>query len=83
MAALADVKIIDRFIHFFAITQVVLAHIVAWLDKVLVDGLITLLTSITSKLGAFSRSFQTGKVHGYFIFALMATIILLIWIIIQ
>lgn len=83
IAALADVKIIDRFIHVFAISQVVLAHIIAWLDKVLVDGLITLLTAITSKLGAFSRSFQTGRIHGYFIFAIMATIILLIWIIIQ
>ena len=78
----ADHKIVDGLIHFFAKFNVVLAHIVAWLDRVLVDGMISLTVTLAVRLGSLIRGFQSGKVQGYFIFALIASIILLVWIII-
>lgn len=80
--SLADYKIVDGIIHFFAKLNVVMAHIIAWLDRVLVDGVISFSVALAVRLGAFVRGFQSGKVQSYFIFALMASIILLVWIII-
>lgn len=75
-----DTKIIDRFIHFVAISGVVIGHIIAWFDKFIIDGTVNLSASVAGRTGGFIRSLQTGKIHGYFIFALFSIILLIVWI---
>jgi NADH-quinone oxidoreductase subunit L len=79
----ADKKIIDGFIHFIAIFHVVLAHVIAWFDRIFVDGLVHLIVMVVKRGGVISRSIQTGKVQAYYVFALLVTIILILWISIQ
>ncbi|MBX9852332.1 MAG: NADH-quinone oxidoreductase subunit L [Cytophagaceae bacterium] len=83
LLAFTDTKIIDGALHFLAISHVVFAHIIAWFDRVFVDGTVNLCVWIAGKTGGLARSFQTGRIQGYFIFALIALLSLLIWIIIQ
>jgi NADH-quinone oxidoreductase subunit L len=77
-----DRKIIDGFIHFFAISGVAFAHIIAWFDRVFVDGIVHFTAWIASKAGGMVRSLQVGRVQSYFITALFIILILIIWIII-
>lgn len=78
----SDRKVIDGIIHVTAILNVVLAHVLAWLDRYLVDGIVHLTMEIATRLGNLFRSIQSGKIQGYFIFALLASLLLILWIII-
>jgi len=77
-----DLKIVDGFIHFVSIVNVVAAYIIAWLDKAVLDGAVNLIAGIMGRLGNILKSIQNGKIQAYYIFALFMAIILLVWIII-
>jgi NADH-quinone oxidoreductase subunit L len=77
-----DEKIIDGAIHVFAVANVVLAHIIGWFDRNIVDGLISFSVLVSAKTGAMSRSLQMGKVQSYFSITLIALILFIIWLIV-
>jgi NADH-quinone oxidoreductase subunit L len=77
-----DLKIVDGFIHFVSIVNVVAALVIAWLDKAILDGIVNLIARIAGRLGTILKSIQNGKIQAYYIFALFMAIILLVWIII-
>lgn len=74
-----DKKVIDRLVELAAVFQVVLAHILAWLDKVLVDGIVHLVVYLSGRLGKLGSSIQNGKVQRYYIFSLLAFLLWLWW----
>lgn len=74
-----DRKIIDGFIHVSAYGHVTLAHVIGWIDKTLVDGLVRFFAGFVRWIGGVARSYQTGKVQDYILYAIMALIIFLIW----
>lgn len=74
-----DRKWIDGFIHFSAYAQITVAHIIAWVDRTVVDGFVTCITKIASWVGALARSFQGGKIQLYIFWSIFAIIIFLIW----
>ncbi|GAB4129636.1 MAG: hypothetical protein OHK0045_05030 [Raineya sp.] len=59
-------KLLDN----IARTQVVLAHIIAWLDKTLVDGFIHLLIYVANTSGQVFRTLQGKNIQGYFSFVI-------------
>jgi NADH-quinone oxidoreductase subunit L len=75
-----DKKWIDGLIHQLVYVQVTLAHVVAWFDVTVVDGLVNALSSAARLVGAVARLFQGGKVQLYIFWAILAIIIFLIWI---
>ncbi len=75
-----DQRIIDRCVNLVGIIHVVIAHVLSWCDRVLVDGSINLLAYLAGQLGRFTRSFQNGKVQAYFLFALLGLVFVAIWI---
>ncbi|MDQ3395895.1 MAG: NADH-quinone oxidoreductase subunit L, partial [Bacteroidota bacterium] len=77
-----DKKVIDKFIEYIGIINVVLAHLIVWFDKAIVDGIINLGVFLSGKVGGFTRSFQQGSVQAYLIYSLIGAIILIAWIII-
>lgn len=74
-----DRKVIDVVLHGLAYGHVIIAHVIGWLDKFVVDGLIDMITWFVRLLGNFAKSFQSGKVQGYVFWALLAMIIFIIW----
>lgn len=79
---IADRKWIDGVLHFAAYTQVSIAHVVAWFDTYFIDGFVNALAWLTGKAGAFTRSFQGGKIQLYIFWAVLGLIIFLFFMLI-
>jgi len=75
-----DRKIIDPFLDGLAVTNVVLAHIISWIDKNLVDGLVNSLAKITRVVAKLFSKLQSGQVQSYYIWAFLIFMGLLLWI---
>lgn len=78
VTAFIDHKI-DRVIHGGAYAQVTLAHITAWLDSFILDGIVNGMAGLSRWLGSVTRSFQGGKIQVYIFWSLLSIIIFLIW----
>jgi NADH-quinone oxidoreductase subunit L len=77
--AIIDKRWIDGFIHATAYGQVIIAHVTGWIDRALVDGTVNGLAGMAKGVGAFTRSFQDGKVQLYIFWSVFTIIIFLIW----
>jgi NADH-quinone oxidoreductase subunit L len=77
-----DSKVIDRAIHIFATGNVVLAHLIGWFDRTIVDGLVNFSVFIAGRTGGITRSLQLGKIQAYFSITLIALILFIIWLIV-
>lgn len=75
----ADLKWIDGVLHAGVYAQVTFAHAVAWFDKYIVNGGVHNVARLAGGLGAFTRSFQGGKIQLYIFWTTLAIIIFLIW----
>lgn len=80
LSAKADLKIIDRLIHAIAITTVVAAHIIAWFDKWVIDGIVNFMAMLAKLVGNITSLAQKGKIQTYFIFTIIAVILLLLFL---
>lgn len=78
---ITDQKVIDGILHSFVITQVIIAHIAAFVDKYLVDGVIHLLSYISGKVGGITRTWQTGGIQSYVFYMIAAILVFLVFII--
>ncbi|KOY87076.1 hypothetical protein AD998_13825 [bacterium 336/3] len=74
-------KKIDSFINFIPKLKVVLAHIIAWIDKIIVDGLIHFILWIGKFLGGILRETQGKYIQAYFGFTILAVLALLFFVI--
>jgi NADH-quinone oxidoreductase subunit L len=74
-----DLRWIDRTLHLFAYGQVILAHFSAWVDRVIVDGLVETIAGSARLTGSFARSFQGGNVQLYVFWAVFGIIIFIFW----
>jgi NADH-quinone oxidoreductase subunit L len=78
-ADFTDRKIINGAIHASAYGHVTLAHVTGWVDKIIIDGSVRFLAGLVRWLGGVARSYQTGKIQDYIVYAILALIIFLIW----
>jgi len=81
LLTLFDKKYIDGLVHGTAYIQVTLAHVVAWLDRVMVDGTVNNIARLAGGIGVFTRSFQGGKIQLYIFWAGLGLILLTLFLI--
>jgi NADH-quinone oxidoreductase subunit L len=79
MTEQTDRKWIDGILHTGAYTQLILAHVTGWFDRVIIDGTVDGVAGMARGIGAFTRSFQGGKIQLYIFWAIFAIIIFIIW----
>ena len=72
-------RLIDRGIHAMVYTQVIFAHVIAWIDRVFVDGAVNGTARLTGFGGKITRSFQSGNIQLYIFWSVFAIIIFIIW----
>jgi NADH-quinone oxidoreductase subunit L len=72
-------KAIDRSIHGLVYGQVIFAHVVAWVDRVFVDGTVNATARLTGFGGKITRSFHGGNIQLYIFWSVLAIIIFIIW----
>ncbi len=76
-----DTRLIDGVLHLLAFGGVIAGHIVAWIDRVLVDGLVRSSAGLIQFSGSLVRSVQTGRIQTYLIVSLLALVGLLYWLV--
>lgn len=76
-----DHRLINPVIHFIAYVQVAWALFTGWIDKFVVDGIITAITEIIIVSGDSLRLFTRGKIQSYILWAFLMLVIFIIWII--
>lgn len=76
-----DRKYIDGFLHGVTYAQVTFAHVTGWFDRAFVDGTVNGVARIAGYLGAFTRSFQGGRIQLYIFWAGLGLVLLTLFII--
>ncbi|GAB3913439.1 NADH-quinone oxidoreductase subunit L [Larkinella knui] len=76
-----DHSVIDRLVDLVAIGNVVLAHMISWIDRTLVDGLVNGASWLAHRLGNLTRSVQNGRVQSYIASAVVG-LLLILWFLI-
>jgi NADH-quinone oxidoreductase subunit L len=74
-----DSRVIDRALHAIAYIHVTGAHIVGWIDKYVVDGIVHFAAALVRFTGSVAKSFQSGKIQLYIFWSVLAMIIFIIW----
>lgn len=75
-----DTRVIDGFLHVTATVGVIAAHIIAWIDRGVVDGLVRGAARTIAVLGQLTRSLQTGRIQTYIIVSLLVLVGVLYWL---
>ncbi|WP_299454317.1 NADH-quinone oxidoreductase subunit L [uncultured Microscilla sp.] len=78
-----DKKVVDGVVNFAAKFYVVLAHIIAWIDKAIVDGFVHLLAYLAKFTGRISRSFQNGHIQSYYLWVVISLIALMLFLLVN
>lgn len=76
-----DRRYIDGILHGAAYAQVTLAHIIGWFDRTFIDGTVNGVARVAGSLGAFTRSFQGGKIQLYIFWAGLGIVLLTLFLI--
>lgn len=77
-----DRQVVDALVNLLGTSQVVLAHLIAWVDRYLVDGIVHFLAWLVNFTGWIVRPVQQGKIQTYFILSLLIFIAFLYWLVI-
>ncbi len=75
----ADTKWIDGVVHGIAYAHTITSHVVGWIDRTLVDGVVDGIGNTVRFIGFLARRFQRGGVQLYVFWALLTIIIFIIW----
>lgn len=75
-----DKRVIDRTIHAVTYAQVALAHLIGWVDNVVIDGAVNTTGRLAKLTGAVARSFSAGKIQVYIFWSVFALVIFLFWV---
>jgi len=76
-----DQKYIDYSLNTFGKIVVILAKIIGWLDRQVVDGIINLIAWLAGIIGKAGRLLQNGKIQSYYIFSVLGLVFLVMYII--
>lgn len=73
-----DRNLVDAFVVRFGQLQVVIAHVLKWFDRHIVDGIVHMLTLIVGRIGKLGRSMQTGNVQSQVLLSFLFLILLIL-----
>lgn len=74
-------RVIDRAIDRFAVLNVIIAHLIGWIDRMLVDGFVNFSVFFAGRIGVMTKSLQGGKVQSYILLAIFGIVVMIFWII--
>jgi NADH-quinone oxidoreductase subunit L len=74
-----DRRVIDRFLDLLGIVVVVLSHVLHWIDRTFVDGVLHAGVWVAGRAGQANRSLQGGQVQQYLLVMLVGLLAVLLW----
>lgn len=75
-----DAKVIDAAINGIGRIYVIFSHLVAWFDKVFIDGMVRMTAYTTGGIGVLTKGMQGGKIQTYIIWAFLGLIVIFAFI---
>ena len=75
-----DVRVLDRIVVKLTKLQVIIAHLSAWIDRHIVDGIVEGIASFSQALGARVRTWQSAQVQKYWIWVVITLIFILLYL---
>ncbi|MDB4835259.1 NADH-quinone oxidoreductase subunit L [Cyclobacteriaceae bacterium] len=78
IAKYIDLKILSPIIDLFGYINVIFAHIIRFIDKYIIDGLVMLVVHFTGRVGRFSKSLQIGATQEFITVALVGFVSLIV-----
>ncbi|WP_025763022.1 NADH-quinone oxidoreductase subunit L [Dyadobacter tibetensis] len=78
--AVLERYLIDAFVNLIAQTTVVSGHLLAWVDRNIVDGVVAAIVGSAKSLGKGVRSLQNGRIQSYFLVTAAGMLLLFIWL---
>lgn len=76
-----DKRAIDYTLDYGSKWLVVLSKIIAWFDRLFVDGTVLLIGTLAKFFGRFGRGIQNGKVQSYYAYSLFGFILIILYIV--
>ncbi len=76
-----DRFLVDALVNAAGSLLVKISQITGWADRVLVDGVVRLVTKTAKTTGSFVRTLQNGKVQSYYLVTFISLIVLVIWLV--
>ncbi|MEY3646984.1 MAG: hypothetical protein RL127_1692, partial [Bacteroidota bacterium] len=75
-----DVRVLDKIVVKFSELHVIIAHLSAWIDRHVVDGLVDGIASFFLAVGARVRTWQSAQVQKYWIWVIITLIFILLYL---
>lgn len=72
-----ETGIIDAFVNLTAQITVIVAHILAWVERSIVDGTVTNVARLSNWVGKQGAGMQSGKIQQYFIWSFLGLLFFL------
>ncbi|TLV00325.1 NADH-quinone oxidoreductase subunit L [Dyadobacter luticola] len=73
-------RIVDGFIDIVARWSVIGAHLIAWIDRIFVDGGVNLTVFSIRAAGQAVRNVQNGKIQSYYVATAAGVFLLILWL---
>jgi len=75
-----DKRVIDYALNNGSKVLVVFSKVVAWFDRLVVDGMVWLVGALSKVVGRVGRGLQNGKVQSYYAYSLFGFILIMLYI---
>lgn len=80
--AIFDLHFVDRAVNLLAVSQVVIANIIAWIDRTIVDGIVNSFGFIANWFGKLFSKFQNGQIQNYIFYTLLVVVFVLVYLLV-
>lgn len=70
-------QVIDRLVNLSGLVTVVVAHIIGWIDRALIDGVVNTSAYVVGRTGMVTKSVHGNKIQSYIIWAVIGVLIIL------
>lgn len=77
-----EAKVVNSFVDGVAKWSVVLAHVLSWGDRNIVDGGVKLTVFTIKSAGQGVRGLQNGKIQSYYLVSALGVVLLVLWLMI-
>jgi NADH-quinone oxidoreductase subunit L len=77
-----EARVIDAFIDALSKVSVIAAHVISWVDRHVVDGLVALTVWVIRSVGRNVKNLQTGQIQSYYVVTAVGVFFLILWLVI-
>lgn len=78
---LFEKNIVDALVDLVGKGSLVAGHLIAWFDRIFVDGAVHLTVFSIRSAGQAARNMQGGRIQSYYIVAVMGVFLLILWLV--